>query len=417
MPASGRKLIAHCDFSRYTVGMSRNTEQDSEQKNSYQAGLFESRITRNHRTLRKWARKNRIGSYRLYDRDIPEIPLALDLYTFLPPQCDTKISAIQHQNELNAAVSANGPLAEQFLSEERSRTYAHLYLYERPYEKPAEQEAVWLNVMALTAAKVLCIPPDHVITKTRRKFTGTEEGRSEQYERLNATGEGSVTGTVAEQGQIFTVNLTDYLDTGLFMDHRVLRKMLRDSCAGKRVLNLFCYTGSFSVYAAEGGASLVHSVDTSRTYLDWAERNMRLNGFQDESRLIFTRQDAVEFLDHAAADMRGKEKSCGFDIIILDPPTFSNSKRTRITLDINRDWHSLVEKCTAVLNPGGTLYFSTNSRRLKFDPALLPREQDGSPLCSFTDITSRTIPEDFRNSKIHRAWSITKNRGTEKSDS
>ncbi len=375
-------------------------------KIAQQKEMFKNRLSKEYRILRKWARKNRITCYRLYDRDIPEIPLALDLYTFLPPECDDKLSAILTVNEQNAAISRNDATSAIVLQEELSRTYLHLYLYERPYEKPEKEEEEWLSHMAEAAAETLGIQKDHVITKTRKRLSGTEEGRREQYEKQES--EKSIEGTVLEQGQIFKVNLSDYIDTGLFFDHRPLRDKIRQISQGKSVLNLFCYTGSFSVYAAEGKARRVESVDMSRTYIEWAEENFRMNGFLDSERYIFTRQDAVGFLNQKNAEVANKEGTNRFDIIILDPPTFSNSKRTDTTLDINRDWPVLVEKCLSILNPHGTLYFSTNSRRLAFKEDQLPLSEDGTALYKAEDISAETIPQDYRNQKIHRAWKIKK---------
>ena len=184
------------------------------------------------------------------------------------------------------------------------------------------------------------------------------------------------------------------------MDHRPLRKIVEQEAQGKAVLNLFCYTASFSVYAAAGGASRVDSVDLSNTYLAWGEKNFSLNGFTDTEKYRFTRSDVAQFL---------KDSRDSWDIIVLDPPTFSNSKKTKDTLDINRDWPKLVNVAIQHLNPGGTLYFSTNSRQLHFDEGLLKlpaKENDGAQL-AVKDITAATIPEDFRNQKIHRCWKIT----------
>ena len=220
---------------------------------------------------------------------------------------------------------------------------------------------------------------------------------SDQYEKQET--QDSITGIVQEQGHKFFVNLSNYLDTGLFMDHRPLRKIVEQEAHGKAVLNLFCYTASFSVYAAAGGASRVDSVDLSNTYLAWGEKNFSLNGLTDAEKYRFTRSDVAQFL---------KESRDSWDIIVLDPPTFSNSKKTKDTLDINRDWPKLVNAALQHLNPGGTLYFSTNSRQLHFDEALLQpptKANDGAGL-KVKDITTATIPEDFRNQKIHRCWKI-----------
>ena len=382
---------------------------DSPEKTEYQAKIFANRLSKQYKQLRKWARKNRITCYRLYDRDIPEIPLAADIYTFLPEGTKDKYSAILQQNEHNAAISRNGPDAQAVVAEEASRTYIHLYLYERPYEKDDEEENQWLKSMAKAAAEVTGIAEDHVLTKRRRKIAEDDGkgGRTAQYSKLSREDRPYVKGLVFEQGQIFYVNLTDYIDTGLFFDHRPLRDRVRSECRQKAVLNLFCYTGSFSVYAAEGGASFVESVDTSNTYLDWAKDNMAANGFTDKAKYIFTREDVSAYLDRKIAEKSmGEDGTQLFDIIILDPPTFSNSKRSDATLDINRDWPALVRKSLSLLTPDGILYFSTNSRRLIFEEQRLPSRMNGELLYKATDITAKTIPEDYRNTKIHRAWKI-----------
>lgn len=374
---------------------------NTEEKNRYQSELFANRLAKNLKQLRKWARRSRVTCYRLYDRDIPEIPLACDIYTFLPAEITDKMEAARFLMEQNTAISANEPEARQIIFEETQRTYAHIYLYERPYEKDDAEEDEWLKTMAAAAAKTLGLEHGHVITKTRRHQS--DNGKRDQYDKIDS--QIHISGTIQEQGQLFKVNLTDYIDTGIFFDHRPLRDTVRSECAGKTVLNLFCYTGSFSVYAAEGRAKRVESVDMSKTYTEWAKSNLKLNGFTDEEKYPVCRQDAVGFLNQKNAEVPNKEGTNRYDIIILDPPTFSNSKRTDTTLDINRDWISLVAKCLGILNPGGTLYFSTNSRRLKFDSTLLP-SQDGTELYEATDITSKTVPEDYRNSRIHRAWKI-----------
>jgi 23S rRNA (cytosine1962-C5)-methyltransferase len=232
--------------------------------------------------------------------------------------------------------------------------------------------------------RVFLVEPSSVFIKTRKKMKGED-----QYEKQS---DKSFTIIVKEQGQKFLVNLTDYLDTGLFFDHRPLRNMVRSMCQGKKVLNLFCYTGAFSVYAAQGKASKVDSVDLSKTYLTWAQNNMKLNGFLPENNAYsFIQNDTVTFLNSTQNT---------YDIIILDPPTFSNSKRTSTTLDINRDYPVLINACLSLLSPDGTLFFSTNSKKLFFEPALLNNAG------TITDITELTIPEDFRNKKIHRCWKI-----------
>lgn len=382
--------------------------KNSTEQNLYQAELLSNRLAKKAKLLKKWARKNRVSCYRLYDRDIPEVPLAIDLYEFLPADVHTKLEAANLLREEAARISANDM---SVIAEKASRTYLHLYLYERPYEKDEADEQIWLDTMAEAAAKSMGIDVSHVITKLRKKQRGDQ-----QYEKIES--KKTVSGLVQEQGQLFRVNLSDYLDTGLFFDHRELRRIVRDSSSGKTVLNLFCYTGSFSVYAAEGKAKRVESVDLSNTYLDWAEKNMYLNEFEeistggiDESsssrgKYVFTRADVTGFLNQKLAEVPNAENTNRYDLIILDPPTFSNSKATRNTLDINRDWSDLVTKCANLLNPGGTLYFSTNSHRLRFDENLVPKTTDSGFEVSIEDMTEPSLPEDFKNTKIHRLWKI-----------
>lgn len=378
------------------------------EKNIYQANLFSNRLLKNYKQLKKWARKNKISCYRLYDRDIPEIPLAVDLYTFLPDEIKTKLEVSNFLDEQNVQISANTKIGLEMQKDELKRTYLHIYLYERPYEKDQKDEEDWLLAMKKVAASSLNIDEKHIIIKTRRKQSGNEESARNQYTKIET--DEHLTGFVQEQGQIFKVNLTDYIDTGLFFDHRPLRAEIRKSCDGKKVLNLFCYTGSFSVYAAQGNAKEVESVDLSKTYLDWAKENMKMNEFTNEKKYFFTRDDVFNFLNRVNAENKKNQNAKSenfFDIIILDPPTFSNSKRTENTLDINKDWPVLIAKCLKILKANGILYFSTNSRKLNFKTELLSETVNLNNL-QIEDITLKTIPEDFRNSKIHRAWKITK---------
>lgn len=341
----------------------------SDQSTDNQALMFANRLSKRYAHLRKWAKRTAVSSFRLYDKDIPEVPLAVDLYT----------------------------------DAENGNHHLHISLYERPYDKPEDEENAWMTIMKETAAKTLSVPVDHVHTKIRRRQRGTES----QYDRFSNTGTYI---PIDEGGAKFQINLSDYLDTGIFLDHRPARLMVHEAAAGKRVLNLFCYTGAFSVHAACGSASAVTSVDLSRTYLSWAVDNMTLNGFGEQTSLgdeknppnpaspfIFFRHDAVSFLKNA---VRTKDR---WDLIICDPPTFSNSKKLDDIFDINRDWAELCRLCLAVLSPGGTLLFSTNSRKLTFDPDLIGGAA-ANPATCITDLTDWSIPEDFRNRKIHRMW-------------
>jgi len=318
-----------------------------DEKDKRQAEYFGNRIRKNEKRLRRWARSEGVGALRLYDRDIPEVPLALDRY---------------------------GEGAESSLV---------MALYERPYEKDEADEDAWLGLMAAEAASALGVVPSRVFVKTRRRQRGLD-----QYERRDG---GSVELWVREGGLSFLVNLSDYLDTGLFLDHRPTRAMVRAEAAGKDALNLFAYTGSFSAYAASGGASSVTSVDLSNTYLAWARRNLERNGFSGPS-YSFVRSDVQSFLAEAAA---GKRR---WGLIVADPPTFSNSKMASGDFDVNRDWPALLAACAAVLEPSGTLYFSTNSRRLRWDGALAP--------LPWEDISEASIPPDFRDRKAHRCWRL-----------
>ncbi len=316
-------------------------------KDGEQAGYFRNRVLKNEKRLRRWARNEGVGALRLYDRDIPEVPLALDRY-------------------------GSGPDAALVMA-----------LYERPYEKDEAEEEAWLGLMATEAASALGVVRARVFVKTRRRQRGLD-----QYERSSG---GREELWVEEGGLRFLVNLSDYLDTGLFLDHRPTRAMVRGESAGRDVLNLFAYTGSFSVHAAAGGASSVTSVDLSNTYLDWARRNMEGNGFTG-SRFGYARADVRSFLEVAAAEGRR------WSLVVVDPPTFSNSKMSSGDFDVNRDWPALLAACARVLSPGGAMYFSSNSRRLRWDGSL-------SPL-PWEDISESTIPPDFRDRRIHRCWRL-----------
>ncbi|MBI2313781.1 MAG: class I SAM-dependent methyltransferase [Betaproteobacteria bacterium] len=307
---------------------------------------FLNRLRKNFRHWGKWARKRGIQCYRLYDRDIPEFPLAVDLYG----------------------------------------DRAHLQEYWRGGEADARDRGAWIAAIREAAAQALEMPASRMVIKRRERQRGTD-----QYEKTGARGEDFV---VAEGGHRFVVNLEAYLDTGLFLDHRLTRAMVGERAAGRRFLNLFCYTGSFTVYAAAGGATESLSVDLSNTYLDWAKRNLQLNGL-DPGRHRLLRADATPFL--ADASGRGER----FDLIVLDPPSFSNSKRMRNLLDVQRDHPALIAGCMALLAPGGELFFSTNLRRFRPDADALSSWQ-------VENISERTIPEDFRNRRIHHCYRVTR---------
>lgn len=374
-------------------------DEKTQQKLENQKTLFSNRLKRKIKELKKWARKNKISCYRIYDRDIPEIPVSLDLYEFLPDHIQNKIEAAKYTSFVAERISQNDPTIQGELV---LNTYAVIYLYERPYEKDEKEEEFWFDQMAKTAAEVLNIPFSHIVKKERKRQRGTNQyEKDEEKESIY-----SIKGLTQECGELFNIDLTSYLDTGLFFDHRPLRSIVRETASKKSVLNLFCYTGSFSVYAAEGGAKKVESVDLSNTYLTIAKNNMDLNGFSDKNAYIYTRQDVIEFLKEKAVKAKAGELNEDeyYDMIILDPPTFSNSKNTYNVLDINKDWPKLCKDCLNILAPGGILYFSTNSTKLSFDKSLLPQATVKNKVIMITDMTESSIPKDFEGTKCHKLW-------------
>ena len=376
-------------------------DEKTQQKLENQKTLFSNRLKRKIKELKKWARKNKISCYRIYDRDIPEIPVSLDLYEFLPDHIQNKIEAAKYTSFVAERISQNDPTVQGELV---LNTYAVIYLYERPYEKDEKEEELWFDQMAKTAAEVLNIPFSHIVKKERKRQRGTNQyEKDEEKESIY-----SIKGLTQECGELFNIDLTSYLDTGLFFDHRPLRSIVRETASKKSVLNLFCYTGSFSVYAAEGGAKKVESVDLSNTYLTIAKNNMDLNGFSDKNAYIYTRQDVIEFLKEKAVKAKAGElkEDEYYDMIILDPPTFSNSKNTYNVLDINKDWPKLCKDCLNILAPGGILYFSTNSTKLSFDKSLLPQATVKNKVIMITDMTESSIPKDFEGTKCHKLWEL-----------
>lgn len=303
--------------------------------------MFANRLQKNLRQLGKWARREGIECYRLYDADMPEYAVAVDMY----------------------------------------RDWVHVQEYAPPRSiDPDKAQARLLDALA-AIPQALGVPREKVVVKRRERQSGTR-----QYERQAAQGQFL---EVVEGGVKLLVNLTDYLDTGLFLDHRPLRLRIQREAAGKRFLNLFCYTATATVHAAKGGARSTTSVDLSRTYLDWARRNLSLNGFSDRQRL--EQADVMEWL---AAD-RGE-----YDLIFIDPPTFSNSKRMEGVFDVQRDHAVLLDLAMARLAAGGTLYFSNNFRKFELDPSIAERY-------AVEEISAATLDEDFRrNPKIHRAWRL-----------
>jgi 23S rRNA (cytosine1962-C5)-methyltransferase len=231
----------------------------------------------------------------------------------------------------------------------------------------------WMEHSFGVIAELLDISKENIFLKLRQK----KPGRLGQYQKLDQNRHEFI---VEENGLKFIINLADYLDTGLFLDHRITRQKVREQSRNKKVLNLFSYTGSFSVYAAAGGAEEVISVDLSKTYLEWAKRNMQVNDFSDMSKYKYIHDDVKQYLKTIPAGY--------FDLIVLDPPTFSNSKRMRDFLDIQRDHAALINDCLCGMKEEGSLYFSTNSRKFTLDKEIIKAS-------SIKDITKATTSFDF----------------------
>lgn len=306
-----------------------------------QAEMLANRLRKRSRHLAKWARRAGVSCYRLYDCDIPEIPLVIDWY--------------EGRLHVSAFARANDPVRDD----------------------------AWLEAMASAAATAIGVAREDTFAKRRAGQPGAK-----QYDRL---GDARAVFTVTEAGLRFRVNLSDYVDTGLFLDHRETRVRVGREAAGKRFLNLFCYTGAFTVHAAAGGARATTSVDLSKTYLDWASENLRLNGL-DRPEHELVRADAIEFLERDTGP---------YDLAVLDPPTFSNSKKMRGELDLQRDHPRLVNATLRRLVPGGVLWFSTNFRRFKIDLEALEAT-------SIEDVSRATLPEDFPDPRTRYCWRMVR---------
>ncbi|OQS42107.1 class I SAM-dependent methyltransferase [Chromobacterium haemolyticum] len=305
---------------------------------------FANRLAKNFKHHAKWARRQGLEAWRVYDKDVPQFPFAVDVY------------------------------GERI----------HLQEYDTGWEMEDDAYREWINAVVDSLCAVTGLAHEAVTLKNRRRQKGVS-----QYEKAGQQGSDFI---VNEFGQRFIVNLDAYLDTGLFLDHRNTRKRVREEAAGKRFLNLFAYTGSFTVYAACGGAISSETVDMSNTYQDWSRRNFELNGL-DLARHQLVRADVFQYLEEAVDG--GKQ----FDLIVMDPPTFSNSKKMRDILDVQRDHVWLIDYAMALLAPGGTLYFSNNLRSFKLDERLADDYV-------ISDISAQSVPEDFRNRAIHQCWRV-----------
>jgi len=300
-----------------------------------------NRLLKRHKHLKKWLSRQNISCYRLYYRDLTEYPLILDWI--------------------------DGDII--------------IWLYKR---EPAFSEEV-IDVVCHSFS----INRDHLFIKYRQQ----QKGLQTQYNKLDQS---HIIRIVKEGGLSFELNMSDYLDIGLFLDHRQTREIVRGLSSGKTVLNLFAYTGSFTCYAISGGAKATTTVDISSKYSQWTQRNLALNGFKESADHRVLTEDCLAFLDKAP-------KTQLYDLIICDPPTFSNSKKMKSTaFSVKDNYLDLIESCNTILSPGGTLIFSTNSRTFKLDTNRLPST------LSAKEITAQTIPKDFEGSGIHRCWKIDK---------
>ena len=306
-----------------------------------------NRLLKNYKKLAPWAKESKIEAYRLYKKDIPEFPYLIDIY---------KDHCVIYEQGL--FIDQDSPLSEV--------RDAHL------------------KIVHEALMTILNIPISHLILKTRLKDKGGEQyGKIDMDKKSFSINEGPLK---------FEVNLTQYLDTGLFLDHRPLRKKLLKESNGKKVLNLFSYTGSLSVASAIGGAIEVTSVDLSKTYQNWAKRNFELNGL-DSSYFEFIEgetQDVLEDLIH---------QHIKYDLIILDPPTFSNSKKMNYDFEIEKDHEGLIHQCMKLLAHDGVLYFSTNKKKFKLSPRI-------ENMATIRDWTHLSIPLDFKDSRIHQSFEL-----------
>ena len=316
------------------------------------ATMLANRLEKNSRHLSKWLKRENIDCYRLYDADIPEFAFAIDVYR------DTNNS-----------------------------TWVHTQEYAPPKNVDSEKAQTRLKIATEVIKDRLNVDDDHLFIKTRRRQKGIQ-----QYEKIADTKDFI---QIQENGNLFWVNFSDYLDTGLFLDHRITRNLLtslmQQTSGEKNFLNLFSYTGSASVYAAKGGAKTT-TVDMSKTYLNWAKRNMASNGFTSTEHQ-FIQQDCLQWLAN-------KYHRQQYDLIFLDPPSFSTSKRMKSTFDVQNDHVQIIRHATQLLKPNGVLIFSNNLRSFKMAKEQLKH-------LNVENISRQTLSKDFeRNPKIHNCWKI-----------
>lgn len=314
-----------------------------------------NRLQKNARKLNKWRKKQSVQMWRVYDADIPEFAAAIDIY-------DTEVGLFAVVQEYKAPKSVAEDIAASRLDDIVFATAAYM-------EQPVED----------------------IIVKARERQRGTS-----QYSRKGSYFESSDEVIAREGDARLKLNLYDYVDTGIFLDHRPIRRWLYENSRDKKVLNLFCYTATVSVQAALGGASETLSIDMSNTYLDWARRNFLLNRLPKKPHRLL-REDCLEWLE-----LQSKRPKYEYDIIFLDPPSFSNSKRMASVLDIQQDHVKLIKQSMSLLKSDGVLIFSTNLRSFKLDQISLS-------MYAIEDITRASIDPDFeRNTRIHQCFKIAR---------
>ncbi len=337
-----------CQLALYTVNEKQLAKDAVNPQSSFaeQDSAFANRLKKNGKSLKGWLKSNQIDCYRLYDADIPEYNVAIDIYA----------------------------------------DYLVIQEYAAPKTIDEQKATKRLQEVIYWAPKILNIPTDRVVLKTRAKQKGKN-----QYQRVDKSKQSI---TVNEHGALFKINLWDYLDTGLFLDHRKTRQIVAKKSKNKSLLNLFSYTGSVSVQAALHGAESITTVDMSNTYLNWAQDNFALNKINGH-KYQFIQADCLDWL---------KKNTSTFDVIFIDPPTFSNSKRMEDSFDVQRDHVSLITDALKSLASGGEIIFTNNKRNFKMDFDAM--EALGLQAKAMSDITR---DKDFaRNKHIHNSWSITR---------
>jgi 23S rRNA (cytosine1962-C5)-methyltransferase len=306
---------------------------------------FKNCLRKNYRHLRKWAKRSATNCFRIYDRELHHYPLAIDFY--------------------------DGRFCVHYFSKHRN-------------DPEPSQELVDSVTTALIA--LFAIDAEMIFWRSRIR-----RAKVQQYEKVDVVGDFF---TVVEYGVRFKINLVDYLDTGLFLDHRETRRIVASACPGKHVLNLFAYTCSFSVHAALAGAVSTTSVDLSNTYTAWGRDNFDLNRITSRNHTVI-RADCLRFLED---EVRGHRR---YDVIVIDPPTLSRSKKMEQMFDVQVDYVLLITQALDLLTDDGVIFFSTNSRRFHFDASYFP-------FSKIVDISAKTLPLDFKDPHIHRCWQIRK---------